>query len=412
MKLAREGRNERGGFTLIELLVVMLIIVALAGLITAAAFRALGKGDEVKLRNEISQLSLALQNFKTKYGFYPPSRLKLCKRYSDYGTNQLDKDSIFYLTQIAARIADNTALPPSDPNYAPGRTKSPWMATSTSGLTANLDYIDWDQSGTYTTGTPGSPIYILEGDQCLVFFLGGMHSPSTGGGPFTMTGFSASVYNPADTGSGSRVAPFYDFVPDRLKNDLGHGYNLSVSGPALFLYYVDPFGSQPFAYFSSYKTANGYNRYYGEASPTVGISDCQSMVTYPANVSPPPAGEPTIPSPPPASWPGLWPYTSSSSSTASLGPPSATYMNPNSYQLVSAGPDKKWGCGYPFVGPSVTSPTMPPTAPVVAWWPALAWTSGTAGDQPGYGLHEPGYDDMSSFHEAPLGVAITPAGNK
>ena len=58
----------RAGFTLIELLVVILIIVVLVALLSAGVFKLLDKGPEMQTRNEITQLSAALQAFKAKYG--------------------------------------------------------------------------------------------------------------------------------------------------------------------------------------------------------------------------------------------------------------------------------------------------------------------------------------------------------
>src|SRR5919202_1182232 len=141
MKLSQARRTPGYGFTLIELLVVISIIGVLMALLSAAVFRVLGKGPEVMTRQDISQLSQALESFKVKYGFYPPSRLKLCEKYTDYADTLFDKDSQFYLTKLAPRMVDT------------------WVSRG----------IDWNQNGTYEVGTP----VILEGDQCLVFFLGG-----------------------------------------------------------------------------------------------------------------------------------------------------------------------------------------------------------------------------------------------
>ena len=47
----------RAGFTLVELLVVITIIAILFALTSAAVVKALGKMDEVRTRNDISQLA-------------------------------------------------------------------------------------------------------------------------------------------------------------------------------------------------------------------------------------------------------------------------------------------------------------------------------------------------------------------
>src|SRR5207253_9071458 len=61
----------------------------------------------------------------------------------------------------------------------------------------------------------------------------------------------------------------------------------------------DTYGSVPYAYFSSYKTRNGYNRF--------ASTDCPSL--------------------------GVWPY-------AEALTPTVRYLNPNTFQIISAG-DRK-----------------------------------------------------------------------
>src|SRR5256885_11964690 len=68
----------RAGFTLVELLVVITIIAILFALTSAAVIKALGKSDEVRTRNDISQLQSAIQAFKTDFQVsYIPDRLIL-----------------------------------------------------------------------------------------------------------------------------------------------------------------------------------------------------------------------------------------------------------------------------------------------------------------------------------------------
>src|SRR5262245_45043282 len=81
----------RGGFTLVELLVVITIIAILFGLTSAAVVKALSKGDELKVRNEISQLANGVQAFKTQYQVsYVPDRIVLPPGY-DAATQQYFK---------------------------------------------------------------------------------------------------------------------------------------------------------------------------------------------------------------------------------------------------------------------------------------------------------------------------------
>jgi prepilin-type N-terminal cleavage/methylation domain-containing protein len=357
--------GKRGAFTLIEMLLVLAIIAALAALLLAAVFRATLFGQGVGLANDVRQLDVGLQKFKDKFGFYPPSRIKLCKRQSDYSywttggqMGKLEADSIFYLSKLAARITDNTATSPQPAGIGNGgvQTKSPWMCTADKGsgagatLLANTDYIDWDQSNSYTstltTASPpafsAAPAFItLEGDQCLVFFLGGIvlaNAGSTPAPPFTCDGFSYDAFNPAKPRATPQEqrATFYNFDSPRLTlinyNDYisaGPVNNQIGSFVNRFPSYQDSQGT-PLIYFSSYRLTNGYNRYF-DANPTVQPtyslgpwSDCHGQGVWPyaqANITP----------------------TSAIGGTLSLSP--ITFANPDTYQVICAGPDKKFGPG-------------------------------------------------------------------
>jgi prepilin-type processing-associated H-X9-DG protein/prepilin-type N-terminal cleavage/methylation domain-containing protein len=60
-------------FTLVELLVVIAIIGILAALLLAAVSQAKGKAQRIQCANNVRQLGLALQEFRTDHHFYPPS---------------------------------------------------------------------------------------------------------------------------------------------------------------------------------------------------------------------------------------------------------------------------------------------------------------------------------------------------
>jgi prepilin-type N-terminal cleavage/methylation domain-containing protein len=308
MNLPNPRRTPRAGFTLIEMMLVVVIIGILVALISSAAVRAVVSAKQARNLQEIRQLSVALENFKSKFGAYPPSRIKLCEAYGGYYQSaidkQLDDDSIQFLTRMFPRL-----------------DVASWAANG----------IDWDGNATL------SPPITLTGDQCLVFFLGGI--PGRVPNPSCL-GFSTNPRNPAATG-GDRIGPFFEFQGNRLT---------PVGAP--FYSYLDRYEKQPYAYFSSYKTTNGYNRYF----PIYGNSDCATL----------PNGTAT---------PGVFPYLE--------GP--NRYLNPNSYQIVSAGADGVFGPG-----------TVTPTGP---FWSAanasLFYPDNTAGR-----------DDQSNFHEAALGVEI------
>lgn len=64
--------HKRQGFTLVELLTVIIIISLLAGMISGAAYYAVTSVNQSVIRQEISQLELALQAYKAEFGEYPP----------------------------------------------------------------------------------------------------------------------------------------------------------------------------------------------------------------------------------------------------------------------------------------------------------------------------------------------------
>src|SRR5262249_17508714 len=136
----------------------------------------------------------------------------------------------------------------------------------------------------------------LEGQECLVFFLGGIPA----NGQVGCTGFS-SIPNSPSTPGGSRSGPYFNFDTGRLKRTKG-----------VFMAYHDPFGTNFCAYFDAGSRDNGYPRNATlplGGSPTVPTSDCMSL--------------------------GVWPYFSGN----------GVYHNPKSFQIICAGKDGVFGPG-------------------------------------------------------------------
>ncbi len=408
MKLAHNfpRRTGRAAFTLVELLVVIAIIIVLASLLLAAVFKALDMAYEAQTRTDITQLGAALQSFETKYGVnYVPSRIILCENPANYfnpstgqAWTQLHQDSLDYLQRVFPRIS------------SPTLAQSQWA----------LAGIDWNGDGViqdlpmacpgftptglsvYNPATGTSSLlscngFLLEGEQCLVFFAGGIPRPTPSG--VTMTGFATNPSNPADLNS-DRVPPFFDFKSDRLLQWVPQPPYAppGVVGTAPgFPSYKDGYGKTPYAFFSSYKTSNGYNRYVNISNPYMPLnptppgagpasSDCQAL-PFPLWQGNPP----TL-----VGGTGVWPYAQF---MAAGGPP--VYLNPQTYQIISAGKDLNFGTGTVVF----TYPGAPTGTPF--WSGAPQWTPQSATavyPQANIRGIVGGYDDIANFYDRLLGV--------
>jgi len=390
-KLNLEYPNQpRRGFTLIELLVVIAIIVVLIGLLIVAVPRALDPANEAMTRTDMTQLAAAIQAFQTKFQVsYIPSRIILCKFYQNYldptgkPWTALHQDSLDYLQRVFPRI--------TTPGGAWGTTGIDWT-----GDGAMVDPLMGPQ-GIAVNGAPPTPFvgYALEGEQCFVFFLGGIPQANPDG-TFTMTGFSRSPGNPAQAG-GDRLPPFFEFKTNRLIHWTPPGQPAGFDGTAPgFPSYIDGYGTTPYAYFSSYRTSesqsNGYNRYVNYSNPYLllwpAATNC-GPVTTDCQALPFAKGQPADPNNL-----GVWAYAQSTGSGA------LTYLNPRAFQLISAGKDLYFGqgtviCTYPGEPPGSTSWSGAPGAPY--WSPqntSTIFPLGVLG----------GADDITNFHDRLLGV--------
>ncbi len=292
-------------------------------------------------------MSAAVQAFQTQYKVsYIPSRIKLCKYVAHYQNNDFDRDSLAYLNQVWPRLGWIT---PTGPNGALRARRIDWDGTNGGGG----DNIDPNS----VPASNASNTFVLDGGQCLVFFLGGIPETSIPGTKGFWTNPANPTVNPANANAPTeRVPVFYEFKSNRLIVITPALPNVSLS----HYFYRDVYGKRPYAYFSSYGRTNGYNKY----AATLG-SDCAAV----DRPSPPRQdnGYDRI----------VWPLAEQ------LGA-SPRFLNPDTFQIISAGANEAFG---PGSGPPGNA----------------LWSYRNPG--PAYGGTQPGSDDQCNFHSLVLGAA-------
>lgn len=334
----------RRGFTLVELLVVFAVLALLIALLLPAINGAVRSARNSAVSSEISLLAQGMAQFKSTHNVYPPSRIILSEsgNYSlaylqSVGHKQLDAMTNAQLTALASRSV----------SYLRRIWPKMTLTTSGSAIVPGIPggYYDFngDQDGT------GEQVHLLDGAECMVFFLAGL--PGRVDGQPTTTGFSQNPANPAisalnTTLGANRTASMYDFRPGRMvdnypKNNAGGAGN----GFPEYLDGLSGADSQPFVYFSSYEGA-GYDpddvNYAEEGAKSDGTFVAGAW-TADSTISSGVGGKfykggTTIASPAPN------PYTNGSALPAT-GTTNPEFVNKSTFQIISAGFDNQFGIG-------------------------------------------------------------------
>ena len=384
MRLTRTGsltqrdypQGTRSGFTLIELLIVMVILLLLAGMLLGAVIVVRAQVAKAQQIAELKQIDLALTSFNSKYGIYPPSRIRL--RNWVTGTSlpaesyaledKLDAHSVAYLRRIwpsiklpiRQLIADTTLIETPAAN-------SP---------------IYWYVDYSVTTVPDPHAHYDLEGDQCLVFFLGGI-AERRGTNDYILHGFTDDPSNPsriADSGAPrtmTRVQPMYNFDMSRLylRSDnsalIDSNQRLAetdyTSNPGAYFDFYRPTDNQPgakgllgrlpsykvinadtsyplpIAYFSAYE-GRGYRpddlNIPEPVTAGAGTDSISFQLVWPSvtTATTPPTPQSLEPNP----------YTRNAANPAIRTGPTGSIIqcyNPKTYQMILPGPDNQYGAG-------------------------------------------------------------------
>jgi prepilin-type N-terminal cleavage/methylation domain-containing protein len=359
----RQGQSPRG-FTLVELLVVMVILAILIALLLPAINGAIRASRNAATSAEISQMAQALAQFKSQYQVFPPSRIYLHKGgdfsvativastgYSISAATALQQRSVTYLRRVWPRMPVYT-----DPNQIPANT-----------------FYDFDGTGKSTffiNGTAKTGGILIQGAECLAFFLGGIpqvtdSATTVGSGlVYSVVGFGKNPVNPMQNAvvTSNRSTPLYEFRPGRLVDLDGNG----------FPEYLDGLGGnspRPFVYFSAYEGqgydpddnnynyVNGFGAYLGDPDddPTYtqatppGIFGGFSTPNAPTAFRNVPKRTDIISSAEPNPYTADVPLPVDATGNIDItNHKPREYINKNSYQLFSAGVDNNFGIGGQF----------------------------------------------------------------
>src|SRR5271157_5941050 len=158
-----EGRGPRG-FTLVELLAVILILAIAITLLLPALNFAVWTAKNAAVGGEINQLAQALASFKARYGDYPPSRIYL----SEDGNLQPNVTNLY--GPVNGNAGDITYAQLGQRSIAAMRKFFPRVTFNLGTAVAGKWYdFNGDGLGNPALGAPQQ--YILQGHECLVFFL-------------------------------------------------------------------------------------------------------------------------------------------------------------------------------------------------------------------------------------------------
>lgn len=329
----------RRGFTLVELLVVITVLGLLVALLVPAVMSAMRRGRQAQAEAQVNTLAAALASFNAKFGMYPPSRLV----FHESGYLGTPPNGSLYFSGFNHAVAQPAVGGHPDgpaegsPEHRelversvralrslfPKLNLSPAAVTPTSPMLAPIGQF-YDING---NGDLDAEPILLEGHECLFLFLCGMAdwegdqmSPPgmtlRGVGGFNVNPRNPFVRVPASGPDQTRTEPYYEVAsPARLLDDDGDGV------PGL----LDPIGAY---------TDARYVAYFAPHSGRYDPRDVQFEPSSPCEFFVPGLG--TIV----AAGPNPW-----ATSETNAPPNAPRWHRPQSFQLVSPGPDRAYGPG-------------------------------------------------------------------
>ncbi|TWU07645.1 putative major pilin subunit [Stieleria varia] len=339
----------RSGFTLVELLVVITVIGVLAGIAIPAINIALKTARKAAMNAELNVISEGIENYKLKFGDYPPdfSDFNVVERHYRKVFPDIQQSEITLLFRLGDSIADNTAA----------------QMQAGNGAVWGDNILIAAGAGTIPTG-----MSVIDRAEALVWSLGGFSAdpqrPFTGtGGPLLFFGSASDdptdpafyQYNP------TRNAPLVTFEPERLgiatfdpsaaisfanrtisTDEVNPSYGLGavLSTPDVFPTYVLRENASPAVYFDS--------RTYANASQAGAAQVTNMYLRYIDGNDDPDGVRPMYsetPVPPPSSAYGSFAAASRA----------WEFVNPRTFQVLSPGLDGRFGPIMDFDGPRQAS---------------------------------------------------------
>lgn len=176
LSLSKVTSRSRVGFTLLELMVVVVIIAILIGLLVPAVISSIRIARDAEVRSDIAVLEDAIAKFKVTFGTEPPSQITFYATAAGWETNAVSRRHKGLIKQLWPQFNFANCGGLSDGTNFP---TPPWPA--------------------------GTTTLSLSGSECLVFFLGGLVSQSSG----AFTGFSKDPQLPFGNGT-TREGPFFE----------------------------------------------------------------------------------------------------------------------------------------------------------------------------------------------------------
>lgn len=238
--------SKHSAFTLVELMVVILILALLVSLIASASVKGVDKLTENRTRQEISELEVALRAFMADYGLTePPPSYLILRESNPLDTTLWDNNQSGQF--LEKLFGKNLGRP----------------------VGYSLGGVDWNGDGKIED--PPAGYRQLNGSQCLVLFLGGIPNSlavTMSGAAPAPQGFSTNNIKPS-YGSvpgetmGKRKGPYYHFVTSRLYPQQAY------PGWDGYFVYIDPWMSKsgviytvgtPYAFYSKAGIGNQYDR--------------------------------------------------------------------------------------------------------------------------------------------------------